>query len=242
LISLQEDLMRQLTWVVASVTLGIALAPEGQPVSTTAGAASPEDRTYAERIERFKDSGRLTGTRIENPDSSILTLWRQQRALVAVDHWKPLKPYRPELPELGTFNEIAYKRGTRFYFSLVNPGEIRLFWEAVTRATFAQDGAHKSSYYRPNGQLAWEVQEDQGEDFIHFCNLGLFFRKNGKDLYEISGHPQTEWFQLRMTGEPLIKNRVLNGLLEEYTKRSFLWKADHPERKPRHEGKPAPKS
>jgi len=217
--------MKQRIAAVLILSTLLALATRAASTQT-----SRKGSAYAEKIEKLKERDKLSLTTIHNGDSYQLDLWRQGRMLVAVDQRLPIKPYQLKLPPIGSFNELAYMNGTRVYFSVVNPGEIRLFYEALARASFKCDQEIERSYYLANGTLAHEEIQAELPERHHFCDLGLFFLNAGRPIYNVSGHPNDPSFELRMSKEPDVSNRALNALLVQYTQESALWRAENPKK------------
>ncbi|MEM7232005.1 MAG: hypothetical protein AAF517_07525 [Planctomycetota bacterium] len=205
--------MRSLACLSLLVPFLVSFAPPPY-VSNLRGKA------YARRIEDLKSRKKLTKIESKNPDSSITRLWIENRVVVCIEEEEPLKKYSPKLPEFRSFNEISWIESGQVHFTVLNPGELRLFYEAIQRSSFVESKAKpRWTYYLPDGTLAYKaVDPVDPPEVVHFCVSGLFFRSAGKTVYMLDAHEGQITFDLGRSGEPDIVNYALRDLVLRYMK------------------------
>jgi hypothetical protein len=204
-----------LAGLLAMETMGCSA---GEKVTRADRASLMERDSYRKKIDQLFVVESLRQRRTFGNEPVV---WRYEGKKVREAEPSRLVPVVPNLPARMEIVRMEFTNGLESYWIVENRGEIDRIYEATLRESKQALEPTSARYFYPDGS---SFEAPLVKDFFsHACAMGLYVYGRDKLLYEISGHPESSWWELRHSGEGDIHKTALAAIIQEYCRKSALY-------------------
>ncbi|MHC4200371.1 MAG: hypothetical protein ACYSU0_10290 [Planctomycetota bacterium] len=184
-------------------------------------APSVDSEAYVKELEALQAAGKLEKIEVDRDEDgeTDLVFWCRDGALVKLDDLPHIEKVKLDLPPLGAFDRIEFRRHS-FVRSAVNaPGEIALFYQCLKEAS-KKEYLGSADYFGPDGELVCAIGNERSWSYLGpgpapHC---LLFMKGDREVLRMIGMPGRNDFKILREPYPIyFRNKTLQRLIDGRT-------------------------